>query len=137
MWQQVLQLMMTIRVETCTYPCNLNLVPCGNKSCSWWWNTVRFSFFVRRNWKRNYSRITLWLFSQVWYKRYSRASSCQVSRGFPLCNDHADTKNPLFRKQLMHFNVHIAFCYFHIWFILMVNCNIKHSSRSSHHEMFS
>ena len=37
---------------------------------------------------------------------------------FPLYNGHADTKNPLFKKQLMCFNVYIAGCYFHIWFIL-------------------
>ena len=103
-------------------------------------NEIQFVFhfsFSWINWKRNYSRLTLWLFSQVWYTRYSRASSCQVPWGFPLCNCHADTKNPLFRKQLVYFNVYIACCYFHNWFILMVNCNTKHTSRSSHHEVFS
>ena len=36
--------------------------------------------FSWRIWKKNYlirSRWTLWLFSQVWSTRYSRASSCQ------------------------------------------------------------
>ena len=32
--------------------------------------------------------------------------------GFLLCNGHADTKNSLFRKQLMYFNVYITGCYF-------------------------
>ena len=91
------------------------------------------------NWRTKYlnrSRLTLWLFSQVCSTRYSRASSCQVPWGFPLCNGHADTKNPLFKKQLIYFNVYIAGCYFHIWLILKVSCDIKHS-RSSHRRVFS
>ena len=44
-----------------------------------------------------------------------------------MCNGYADTKNPLFRKQLWYFNVCIARCYFRIWFIFIVNCNIKHT----------
>ena len=106
-------------------------------------NEIQFIFrssFSWRKWKKNYlkiSRLTLWLFSQIWSTRYSSASSCQVPWDFPLCNGHADIKNPLFRKQLMYFNVYIASCYFHICFILIVNCNIKHTSRSRHLEVFS
>ena len=79
------------------------------------------------NWRTKYlnrSRLTLWLFSQVCSTRYSRASSCQVPWGFPLCNGHTDTKNPLFRKQLMYFNVYIAGCYFHISKVIhkLFNC---------------
>ena len=91
--------------------------------------------------KKNYlkrSRLSLWLFSPVWLSRYSRAGSCQVPWAFRLCNGHADTKNPLFRKQLMYFIVYIAGCYCHICFILLiVNCDIKHTSRSNHHEVLS
>ena len=76
-------------------------------------------------------------FSQLWFTRHSRASSCQVAWGFPLCNGHADAKNPLFRKQLMYFNVYITGCYFHKWFILIVYCDIKHISRISHREVSS
>ena len=106
-------------------------------------NEIQFIFrfsFSWRNWKTKYlnrSRLTLWLFSQVCSTRYSRASSCQVSLGLPpLCNGHADTKNRPFRKQLIYFNVYIAGCYFHIWLILKVSCDIKHS-RSSHRRVFS
>ena len=102
-------------------------------------NTVYF-LFSWRNWKKSYlkrSRLTLWLFSQVWSTRYPSASSCQVLLGFPLCNGHSDIKNSLFRKQLMYFNVYIAGCYFHICFILTVNCDIKHTSRSRHRQVFS
>ena len=52
-----------------------------------------------------------------------RFSTVQWSRGH---------QNPLFRKQLMYFNVDITGCYFHICFILIANCDIKHISRSSH-----
>ena len=89
----------------------------------------RFSFSWR-NWKTNYrnrSRLILWLLSQVWFTRYSRASSSQVNWGFPLCSGNADTKNMLFRKQLMYFNVYIAGCYFHIWFIFIDNCDKKNT----------
>ena len=51
-----------------------------------------------------------------------------------MCNGHADTKNPLFRKQLMYFIVYTTGCYFHIWFILIVYCDIKDTRRSSHRE---
>ena len=37
--------------------------------------------------------------------RYLKPSLCQVSQDFPLYNGNADTKNPLFRKQLMCYNV--------------------------------
>ena len=91
-------------------------------------NTARFSFFIfMKEWKTNYLkwwRLTLWLFSQVWFMQYSRASSCQVYWDFPLFNGHRDTKNPLFRKQLMYFNVYIIGCCFHI-------------SRSSHCKVVS
>ena len=107
------------------------------------WKTKYSSFFVFhfswRNWKTNYlnrSRLVLWSLSQVWSTRYSKASSCQVPWGFPKCSVHADTKNSLFRKQVMDFNVYIAGCYFHIWFVFIVNCDIKHTSRSSHREVF-
>ena len=98
----------------------------------------RFSF-SRRNWKTNYlnkSRLILWLLWQVCSTSYPRASSCQVPWGFPLYNGHADTKNLLFRKQLMYFTVYIAGCYFHISFIVKVNCDKKHTSRNSHLEVF-
>ena len=105
-------------------------------------NEIQFIFrfsFSWRNWKTKYlnislnrSRLTLWLFSQVCSTRNSGASSCEVPWGFPLYNDHSDTKNSLSRKQLMYFNVYIAGCYLHIWFILIVNCKIKHTSRSNH-----
>ena len=71
-------------------------------------NDKQFIFrlpFSWRNWKNNYlkrSRLILWLFSQAYSTRYSRGSSCRVPWNFLLCNDHADTNNPLFRKQLMH-----------------------------------
>ena len=99
-------------------------------------NEIQFIFhfsFSWRNWKTTYlnrSRLTLRLLSQVWATRYSRASSCQVPWGFLLCNGHADTKNPLFRKQLMYFNVYIASWYFHIGFIIIINCDVKHSTSS-------
>ena len=60
-------------------------------------NEIRLIFhfsFSRRNWKTNYlkgSRLTLWLFSQVWSTGYLRTSSCQVPWNFLPCNDHADT----------------------------------------------
>ena len=68
---------------------------------------------------------------------YSRAASCQVHRDLPLYNDHRDTNIPLFRKQLMYFNVYITSCYFHTCFILIGSCDIKHISRRSHCELFS
>ena len=40
-------------------------------------------------------------------------------------------------KQLMYFNVYIAGCYFHICFILTVNCDVKHTSRSRYRQVFS
>ena len=98
----------------------------------------RFSFSIR-NWKANYlrrSRLTLWLLSQVWSTHNSRASSCQIPGVFRLCNGHADTMDPLYRKQLMYFNVYIADCYFNIWFIFIISCDIKHTSRNSHRELF-
>ena len=53
------------------------------------WNTV-----FRLNFSFNYRLIlTLWLFSQVWSTRYSKASLCQVPWDFSLYNRHADTKN--------------------------------------------
>ena len=73
---------------------------------------IQFVFhfsFSWRKWKTNClnrSRLILWLLLQVWSTRYSRASSCQVPWGFLLWNGHAGTKNPLFRKQLMYFNVY-------------------------------
>ena len=82
------------------------------------WKTKNGSFFVFMKELKNellkQIKIWLWLLSQVWSTRYSRSSSCQVPWGFPLCNGHTDTKNRLFRKQLMYFNVYIAGCYFHI-----------------------
>ena len=42
--------------------------------------------FSWRNWKTNYlnrSRLTLWLFSQVWSTRYWKGGSCQVPWYFP------------------------------------------------------
>ena len=112
-------------------------------------NEIQFVFrlwFSRRNWKTNLlnsSRLILLLLlllllllSQVCSTSYSRASSCKVPRDFLLSNGHADTKNPLFRKQLMYFNVCIVGCYFHIWFIFIVNYDIKHTSRRSHREVF-
>ena len=78
---------------------------------SWQMETKYNLFFVFpflwRNWKTNYltrSRLTLRLFAQVWFTFYSKASLYQVPWDFPLCNCHADTKNSLFRKQLMYFN---------------------------------
>ena len=64
-------------------------------------------------------RLTLRLFSQVYSARYSKAGSCQVHGDFLLYNGHANTENPLFRKQLMHFNIYITGCYFHICFIIV------------------
>ena len=102
-------------------------------------NEIQFVFrfpFSWRNWKTNnlnISKLTSWILSQIWFTRYPKGSSCQVPWDFPLYNGHADTKNPLFRKQLMYFNSYITGCYFQISFILIVNCNIKHLSRNSHH----
>ena len=61
----------------------------------------------------------------------------RVPWDFPLCNGHADTKNPLLRQQMMYFNVYIGGRYFHICFILIVSCDLKHTNRSSHREVFS
>ena len=72
----------------------------------------RFSFLWTNYLNR--SRLTLWIFSQVWSSRYSKASLCQIPWDFPLYNGHTDAKNLLFRKQLMYFNVYITDCYFHI-----------------------
>ena len=75
-------------------------------------------------------------------------------RSSVVAKNHPDAKNPLFRKQLMYFNVSITSCYFHICFILILlfillflfysyfifvlfNFDIKHISRSSHREVFS
>ena len=44
---------------------------------------------------------------------------------FSAVNGHTDTKDTLFRKQLMYFNVYIIGYYFHTGFILIVNCNIN------------
>ena len=103
-------------------------------------NEIQFIFrfsFSWGNWKKNYlkrSRLTfLWLYSQALPKRYSRASFCQVPWEFSMCKGHTSTKNQLFRKQLMYFNVYFAGCYFHICFTLVVNCDIKHIS---HREVF-
>ena len=96
----------------------------------------RFSF-SRRNWKincLNRSRLTLWLFSQVLSTRYLKASLCQVSWNFLLNSVLANIKNPPFRKQLICFNVYITGCYFDIKFYFKVNRDIKHTSRSSHHD---
>ena len=106
-------------------------------------NRMQFVFqfsFSGRNWKTNYlnrSKVTLWWFSQVWSTRYSKASSRHIPWDFLLYNSHMDNKDPLFRKQLIYFNVYIISCYFHISFILIVNCDIEHISKSSRHEMFS
>ena len=51
-------------------------------------------------------------------------------------NGHADTKNTLLRKKLMYFNVYVIGCYFHIFFILIVYCDMKYISRSSHQGIF-
>ena len=104
-------------------------------------NKIQFIFrfsFSWRNRKTNYlrrSRLTLWLLSQVWSTHNSRASSCQIPESFPLCNDHADTKDPLYRTADV-FYVYIADYYFNIWFIFIINCDRKHTSRSSHRELF-
>ena len=60
----------------------------------------------------------LWLFSQVQSAGLD-ISLYQVHGDFPLYSGHEDTKNPLIRKQLMHFNVYVTGCYFHICFILI------------------
>ena len=105
-------------------------------------NEIQFDFcfsFSERYWKTNsleVSRLTSWLFSQVWSTHYLRASSFKVHWGFSLYNDHADTKNPLFRKQLMYFNFYITACHLWICFILIVSCDIYHINRSNHRELF-
>ena len=75
--------------------------------------------------------------NDLWSIRCLRASSCQVPWGFPLYNGYPDSKNPLFRKQLIYINVYIAGSYFNIWFIFIVHCEIKDTSRSSHRDVFS
>ena len=71
-------------------------------------------------------KINFMIISNAWSTRYSKASSCQVAWDFPLYSGHADTKNLLFRK---HINIYITGCYFHISFILIVNCDLKHISK--------
>ena len=104
-------------------------------------NTVYFSFFIfMKKLKKELLKKIKINFMVIFISmstRYLRASSCRVPWDLPLCNDQADIKNPLFRKQLMYFNVYIAGCYFQICFILIVNGDIKHTSRSSHREVFS
>ena len=99
-------------------------------------NTVHFSLFIFMKELKNELLTQIKInFSEVKSTRYSKASSCQGDGDFPLYNGHADTKNWLFRKQLMYFNINITGCYFHFCFILIVNCDIKHISRSSHREV--
>ena len=107
------------------------------------WKTKNSSFFVfhfmkklKKEWLKKI-RLTLWLFSQVWSTCYSQASSCQVPCDFPLCNCHADIKDPLCRKQLICFNVYIAGFYFRIYFILIENYDVAKTCRSSHREVFA
>ena len=79
---------------------------------------IQFFFhfsFSWKNWKNNYlkiSRLTLRLFSQVLSTRFSRASSCQISRDFPLYNGHAGTKNLLFRKKLMYYWLLLSYLFY-------------------------
>ena len=81
-------------------------------------NEIQFFFhfsFSWKNWKKNYlkiSRLTLRLFSQVLSTRFSRASSCQISRDFPLYNSHAGTRNLLFRKQLMYYWLLLSYLFY-------------------------
>ena len=75
------------------------------------WKTKYSPFFIfhfHEGLLLNSSRLALWLFSQVWSTRYSKASSCQVPWDFTLCNGHASTKNPLF--------IHKFFKNHKIWF---------------------
>ena len=51
---------------------------------------------------------------------------------FRVHNGHVNTKNVLFRKQMMHFNAYITGSYFQIYFIPIINCDIKQISRNSH-----
>ena len=63
------------------------------------------------NWKTNYlnkSWLPLRLISQVWSTDFLKASSRQVPWDFPLYNGHVGTKNPLFKKQMIYFNVYVA-----------------------------
>ena len=71
------------------------------------------------------SRLTLWLFSQVWSTRYSRASLCQIHWDFPMYNGQVDTKNALLRKQLMYFNVFILAGTFVLAEAAIVRCSPK------------
>ena len=72
-------------------------------------------------------------FHKLFYTLFKSKFVCLfVHSDFPLYNCYADTKNPLFKKQLMYFNFHITSRYFHICFILVANFDIKHIGRSSH-----
>ena len=109
------------------------------------WKTKNNSFFIfhfhegiEKRITLNKSRLTLWLFSEVWSRRYSKENSRQVPEIFRCTTV---TRKPklrcLERKQLMYFNVYISGCYFHISFILIVNCDIKYIGRSRWYEVFS
>ena len=100
----------------------------------WIFNTfIRFTF-SKKKWKTKYSsffvfmkellkqiKMNFMIIIKVYSIIYSRASSCQVHWGFPLRNCHVDTKNSLFRKQLII-----------LMFILLAASFLFRNSRSSH-----
>ena len=117
-------------------------------------NEIQFVFcfsFSWDNWKTNYLKISR-LMSKYLYGHFykydlhviqNKFVSSQMTFSVVQWSD-ADTKNHLFRKknhlfrkQLIYVNVFLTGCYFHISFILLVNCELKHIRRSSHRKVFS
>ena len=89
-------------------------------------NTVRFSLFVfmkelknelLKQIKINFLIIITSVFhNSKFVSSPLRFSCCLIVMRTPI--------NPLFIKRLTYFNVYIAGCYFHIWIIFIVNCDI-------------
>ena len=107
------------------------------------WKTKYGSFFVFRFYEESEKRVTLidkdyfmTMFTSIVYTLFKSKfvsspltfSAIQWSRG---------QQGSAVQKQLMYFNVYISGCCFHISFFHTANCDIKHISRSSHHEVFS
>ena len=106
------------------------------------WKAKYSSLFVLwKNWKTNYlkrSRLINFMvtFRSIVYTLFKGRIVSSPLRFSAVIWPHG-RQNSMLRKQLMYFNVYITGYNFQICFILIVNCNIKHISRSSHREVYS
>ena len=91
-------------------------------------NTVHFSLFIfmkelkkelLKNIKINFMVIFTSIVCTLFKSKFVSSPCPWWFSDVQWYTKNTDTKNPLFGKQLMYFNVYITGCYFHICFILL------------------